>query len=93
MTDIETQIVEACAAAGIPPPRGLAPGCRCETCQDAALAHLSPADRFRASSILIVCPDCGNKRCPHATHHDNKCTNSNLHGQTGSSYASTIPHT
>lgn len=26
---------------------------------------------------MILCPDCGNKRCPKATHHDNACTNSN----------------
>lgn len=33
-----------------------------------------------------VCPDCGNKRCPKAKHHDHACTNSNEPGQTGSIY-------
>ena len=33
-----------------------------------------------------VCPICGNKRCPHATDHNYKCTNSNDVGQTGSVY-------
>ena len=36
---------------------------------------------------MIVCPDCGNKRCPKATFHENKCTNSNEVGQEGSRYA------
>jgi uncharacterized OB-fold protein len=26
---------------------------------------------------MSVCPDCGNKRCPKATHHDWRCTGSN----------------
>ena len=36
---------------------------------------------------MIVCPDCGAKRCPKATHHDNACTGSNEPGQAGSVYA------
>ena len=35
---------------------------------------------------LIVCPLCGNKRCPHANDHRNDCTNSNDTGQAGSAY-------
>ena len=30
---------------------------------------------------LIVCPTCGNKRCPRATWHENDCTRSNSPGQ------------
>lgn len=26
---------------------------------------------------MILCPDCGNKRCPQAINHRNKCTGSN----------------
>ena len=37
-------------------------------------------------SRMILCPDCGNKRCPHATNHNNACTNSNEPGQPGSRY-------
>lgn len=37
---------------------------------------------------MVVCPDCGNKRCPKATDHRFLCTNSNESGQTGSSYTS-----
>ena len=35
---------------------------------------------------MIICPICGNKRCPHATDHRNACTNSNAKGQPGSIY-------
>ncbi len=37
-------------------------------------------------SYMIVCPTCGNKRCPHATDHTLKCTGSNEPGQEGSRY-------
>lgn len=37
-------------------------------------------------SRMITCPDCGNKRCPRATWHENKCTESNEPGQLGSRY-------
>lgn len=35
---------------------------------------------------MVLCPTCGNKRCPHATDHRNACTGSNEPGQPGSSY-------
>jgi len=35
---------------------------------------------------VIVCPECGNKRCPKGTNHRNKCTGSNEPGQPGSRY-------
>lgn len=37
-------------------------------------------------SRFIVCPDCGNKRCPKATWHENACTGSNDAEQPGSRY-------
>jgi hypothetical protein len=33
---------------------------------------------------MILCPQCGNKRCPRATSHDNACSGSNEPGQDGS---------
>ena len=36
---------------------------------------------------MILCPDCGNKRCPKATNHTLECTNSNDYGQPGSRYS------
>lgn len=35
---------------------------------------------------FIVCPVCGNKRCPKASDHNNACTGSNEPGQAGSLY-------
>jgi hypothetical protein len=35
---------------------------------------------------MIVCPTCGNKRCPKATDHRLDCTGSNEPGQPGSAY-------
>lgn len=36
--------------------------------------------------IMVLCPTCGNKRCPKATFHGNDCTGSNEPGQKGSIY-------
>lgn len=36
---------------------------------------------------MILCPSCGNKRCPKATDHALECTNSNQPGQKGSVYS------
>jgi len=35
---------------------------------------------------MIICPKCGNKRCPKATDHNRLCTGSNEPGQDGSCY-------
>lgn len=50
-----------------------APACNCQSC--------TPDYAF-----FRVCGECGNKRCPKATHHDNPCGHSNEPGQPGSSY-------
>jgi hypothetical protein len=34
--------------------------------------------------VMVVCHQCGNKRCPRATSHDNACSGSNEPGQDGS---------
>lgn len=52
--------------------------CACRACAE-AFGEL-PGTR------MIVCPDCGNKRCPKATDHRNECTGSNKPGQAGSAY-------
>lgn len=55
-------------------------GCKCHHCYQ-------PPSILSVNELLyIVCPDCGNKRCPKANHHDNACTNSNATGQKGSAY-------
>lgn len=52
------------------------PECWCETCRPITMQDMR----------MILCPSCGNKRCPHATDHRNACTGSNEPGQKGSSY-------
>lgn len=55
--------------------------CWCLTCRPQ-----TPSDmRF------VVCPTCGNKRCPHANDHRNACTGSNEVGQPGSSWEHVKP--
>lgn len=50
--------------------------CWCRTCRPVTFAD----------SRFVVCPDCGNKRCPRANDHRNACTGSNEPGQIGSAY-------
>ena len=52
------------------------PECWCLTCRPVTLNDM----RF------VVCPDCGNKRCPRANDHRDACTGSNEPGQEGSVY-------
>lgn len=63
-------------AAALQTPEAEKQACWCETCRPLTVADM----RF------IVCPDCGNKRCPKAKSHLNTCTNSNAPGQKGSSW-------
>ncbi|WP_051264707.1 hypothetical protein [Nakamurella lactea] len=61
------------------------PCCWCSRCQDVEIQRELAAGRFPAR-FMIVCPDCGNKRCPRATFHEHTCTGSNDPGQEGSRY-------
>lgn len=58
--------------------------CHCNKCKDLRNVGkvLSPFDFVG----MILCPKCGNKRCPYANDHSNACTNSNATGQPGSAY-------
>lgn len=69
----------ACRAAMLQGADGNAPvipGCSCRTCRPVTMTDM----RF------VVCPECGNKRCPHANDHRHACTGSNEPGQEGSAY-------
>ena len=62
------------------------PSCWCRRCEDAEREKaLARGEVIFAR--FIVCPTCGNKRCPRATQHDLACTGSNEPGQAGSDYA------
>ena len=54
--------------------------CWCSTCRPVT-PFGNPED-----NRMVLCPTCGNKRCPHANDHRNACTNSNEPGQPGSGY-------
>jgi hypothetical protein len=56
-------------------------GCWCTTCRPITFTD----------SRFVVCPECGNKRCPKAHNHALACTNSNETGQPGSSWESYPP--
>lgn len=63
-----------------------AAGCmRCDSAKRMALAAAS-GQVLLGQSGLIVCVDCGNKRCPKATDHTLACTGSNEPNQPGSAY-------
>jgi len=53
--------------------------CWCQRCCAEATGH---HHLFR----MVLCPTCGNKRCPKASDHMLECTGSNDPGQLGSIY-------
>ena len=55
-----------------------------EVCECHACLHKKGV---RVITKMILCPTCGNKRCPHASDHRLDCTDSNEPGQAGSVYA------
>lgn len=62
------------------------PECGCWTCLSEVPSGFMGLPL--TATMMVLCPDCGNKRCPRATHHDNACTGSNEPGQEGSRYPS-----
>ena len=66
--------------------------CQCRTClrerKEGITNYYKGQPYFVAAEMytMIVCPICGNKRCPHATDHKLACTGSNEPGQPGSWY-------
>lgn len=48
--------------------------------------HRCRKEKGRFLTMMIVCPVCGNKRCPKASDHRLDCTRSNEPGQPGSVY-------
>lgn len=60
--------------------------CGCYTCERERRDQYPPRSIGRLARIMPLCSECGYKRCPKATHHDNDCTGSNAPGQPGSMY-------
>lgn len=48
--------------------------------------HIAAEDYPGYATIMILCSECGNKRCPKATDCSLGCTHSNEPGQPGSRY-------
>lgn len=61
----------------------------CHKCLDAVTVDTGTGVPIPVSlTQMILCPICGNKRCPHATDHELTCTGSNDVDQAGSIYSS-----
>lgn len=62
--------------------------CGCRTCLRVRNATVRIGNESVPVELtrMILCPTCGNKRCPHANDHHNACSGSNEPGQPGSAY-------
>ena len=58
----------------------------CNNCHKCLKGKIEDSGWPTVSTRMILCPTCGNKRCPKASNHKLKCTNSNKSGQKGSVY-------
>lgn len=73
-------------------PAGASPGqadeCGCTRClnESGKTADFLGMQVPIASTRMVLCAICGNKRCPHANDHRNACNDSNEPGQPGSNY-------
>lgn len=57
----------------------------CHRCH-ADVQASAPTGHIVFQGRMILCPECGNKRCPKASDHTLACTGSNESGQPGSVY-------
>ena len=58
----------------------------CHNCLEGAVYSAYGLEFPVLGSRMILCPDCGCKRCPKASDHMLDCTQSNESGQPGSVY-------
>jgi hypothetical protein len=65
---------------------------RCHKCIG-RFALRGPRGFSLSMEMMILCPDCGNKRCPKASDHQLACTGSNEPGQPGSVFPTMESHT
>lgn len=62
---------------------------QCHACIEAFDIRIQFTDSISiplSKARMILCPICGNKRCPKASDHELACTGSNESGQAGSIY-------
>lgn len=61
--------------------------CECRACiRENNMRHPFIPELSFSHYRMILCPECGNKRCPKASDHRLDCTGSNEPGQPGSIY-------
>lgn len=69
--------------------------CACYWCLDEQTIrgrnNRVPSTHLRLGTFMVLCPECGNKRCPKASAHWQQCTESNEPGQHGSTYGDGMP--
>ncbi|HEX9088225.1 MAG TPA: hypothetical protein VF867_11920 [Arthrobacter sp.] len=83
------EVTDLCARSSKSFPDPAMAGCgRCESERLAARKAVSGNWLDGIPTGMMICPECGNKRCPRAAWHENTCTRSNEPGQPGSSYPS-----
>lgn len=65
------------------------PECECHAClrESKEVPDMAKIAEWFPRAKMILCGECGNKRCPKASDHRLNCTNSNEPGQAGSVYA------
>lgn len=76
---LDATLEPACSASGQPIAWPSASG-GCRVC-DGRIAEAAADVLESFSRPMVVCTNCGNKRCPKATWHGNMCTSSNEPGQ------------
>jgi hypothetical protein len=70
-----------------PAPQSVPVKCWCHKCNEHNTVNGLPFSMTQ----MILCPECGNKRCPKASDHQLDCTGSNEAGQHGSVYTAPQP--
>lgn len=65
----------------------------CHQCLKHQVVHFGPIEVSESMARMILCPECGNKRCPKANDHRHECTGSNEPGQAGSAYPDIFSNT
>jgi hypothetical protein len=81
------QVCGVCDPITPPAPQSVPVKCWCHKCNEHNTVNGLPFSMTQ----MILCPECGNKRCPKASDHQLDCTGSNEAGQHGSVYTAAQP--
>ena len=70
-----------CRVASAEPIYARPSACGCFECLSRLPSAVLPRPFSAATDRMVLCPECGNKRCPRAESHRYRCTGSNEPGQ------------